>query len=57
MQSSSGGATWEISKLPVEIYTWINGADFNENGKGVVAGGKGLILRTEDWGKTWLLPE
>ena len=57
MQSSSGGATWEISKLPLEIYTWINGADFNENGKGVVVGGKGLILRTEDWGKTWLLPE
>jgi len=54
---SSDHETWEASKFPIDIYTWINGIDINEEGKGVLVGGKGLLLRTEDGGQTWLETE
>jgi photosystem II stability/assembly factor-like uncharacterized protein len=54
---SSDLQTWQPSQLSGDIYTWIHGIDINESGKGVLVGGTGLILRTEDWGKTWLASE
>jgi photosystem II stability/assembly factor-like uncharacterized protein len=54
---SSDTESWQTSKLDADIYTWINGIDINESGKGILVGGVGLILRTEDRGETWLLVE
>jgi photosystem II stability/assembly factor-like uncharacterized protein len=54
IHSSSETEKWQPSKLAADTYTWINGLDINESGKGVLVGGKGLILRTEDRGETWL---
>src|SRR5262249_31163674 len=48
LTSSNGGANWQPAKIPGGVYTWINGLAFGENGKGVLVGGKGLILLTDD---------
>jgi photosystem II stability/assembly factor-like uncharacterized protein len=35
------------------VFTWLNGLAFAEGGRGVLVGGKGVILLTDDAGKSW----
>jgi photosystem II stability/assembly factor-like uncharacterized protein len=35
------------------VFTWINGLAFGDGGNGVLVGGKGLILLTDDRGQSW----
>jgi len=51
--TGNGGQSWEPMDTPEGIYTWINGIAFNEQGKGVLVGGKGTIMTTSDGGKVW----
>lgn len=44
---------WKLADLPPGIFTWMSAADFDTEGRGVAAGGHGLILRTSDFGKKW----
>jgi photosystem II stability/assembly factor-like uncharacterized protein len=53
LTSSNGGVDWKPAKVPGGVYTWINGLVFGENGKGMLVGGKGLILLTDDGGQSW----
>jgi photosystem II stability/assembly factor-like uncharacterized protein len=51
--TSDNGTDWQPAKAPGGVFTWINGLAFGDGGKGVLVGGKGLILLTDDAGKSW----
>lgn len=51
--SENRGAEWKPAKIPGGVFTWINGIAFSPEGKGVLVGGKGLILLSDDGGQNW----
>jgi photosystem II stability/assembly factor-like uncharacterized protein len=51
--NSDNGVDWKSAKVPGGVFTWVNGLAFGEGGKGVLVGGKGLILLTDDAGQSW----
>jgi photosystem II stability/assembly factor-like uncharacterized protein len=53
LTSDNKGADWKPATIPGGVFTWINGLSFSPEGKGVLVGGKGLILLTSDAGQTW----
>ena len=53
LTSDNNGADWKPAKTPGGVFTWINGLAFAEGGKGVLVGGKGLILLTDDAEPSW----
>ena len=44
---------WQSATMPQGVYSWISSLDIDAAGKGVAAGGHGLVLTTGDFGKTW----
>ncbi len=40
-------------RVPLGVYTWIDSIAMSNSGVGLLIGGQGLIMRTEDGGKTW----
>ena len=46
-------AGWQMATMPQGVYSWISSLDIDAAGKGVAAGGHGLVLTTGDFGKTW----
>jgi photosystem II stability/assembly factor-like uncharacterized protein len=42
---------WTAWKAPT--YFWLGGASVGADGHGVLVGGRGLLMRTTDGGKTW----
>jgi photosystem II stability/assembly factor-like uncharacterized protein len=44
---------WQSATIPNGVYGWIAAADFDSQGHGVAAGAHGLILTSNDYGKTW----
>jgi len=53
LYSDNNGADWSHSKAPGGVFTWINGIAFSPEGNGVLVGGKGLILLSNDAGVSW----
>ena len=53
LTSDNGGANWAQSKTEADVFTWLNGLAIADSGKGVMVGGKGSVLLTKDFGKTW----
>jgi photosystem II stability/assembly factor-like uncharacterized protein len=53
LTSTNWGIDWQPAKVPGGVYTWVNGLAFADGGKGVLVGGKGLILLTDDAGQSW----
>ena len=53
LTSDNGGANWAHSKTEADVFTWLNGIAIADSGKGVMVGGKGSVLLTNDFGKTW----
>ncbi len=51
MVRKGDGAPFE--RRPVGIYTWLNSVQFFDANKGLVAGGRGHLLKTTDGGKSW----
>ena len=51
--SDNNGADWTPAKAPGGVFTWINGLAFSPEGKGVLVGGKGVILLSDDAGSSW----
>lgn len=51
--SENRGTEWKPATLPGGVFTWINGIAFSPEGKGVLVGGKGLILLSDDAGQKW----
>lgn len=45
---------WRRAEMGMEVLSWLRGIDFYDQNHGWIVGGYGLILRTEDGGKTWL---
>jgi len=50
----AGATNWKRAKLGMEVLTWLRGLDFITPENGWIVGGFGLILHTQDGGKTWL---
>lgn len=44
---------WKRADVPQGVYSWISSISISPSGKGVAAGGHGLVLTTGDHGKTW----
>ncbi len=53
VNSDNNGANWSAATTDADVFTWLNGVAIAESGKGVMVGGKGSILLTNDFGKTW----
>ena len=53
LNSENNGDNWTPATTEADVFTWLNGVDIAESGKGVMVGGKGSILLTSDFGKTW----
>lgn len=53
LTSTNGGIDWQPAKTPGDVFSWINGVAFAPGGKGVLVGGGGRILWTNDAGQTW----
>jgi photosystem II stability/assembly factor-like uncharacterized protein len=49
-----GATKWTRAKLGMEVVTWLRGIEFVSPENGWIVGGFGLILHTQDGGKTWL---
>ena len=49
-----GASKWKRAKLGMEVLTWLRAVDFVTPDNGWIVGGFGLILHTQDGGKTWL---
>lgn len=49
-----GATKWKRAKLGMEVLTWLRGLEFVTPDNGWIVGGFGLILHTQDGGKTWL---
>jgi len=39
--------------VPLRIYTWFSAVSFGDPAHGLLVGGRGTVLRTDDGGKTW----
>jgi len=50
---AAAGAEGSLSSIPLGVYTWLDAVEMAEDGLGFVVGGQGLIMRTEDHGKSW----
>lgn len=50
----AGANKWKRAKLGMEVATWLRGIEFITPENGWIVGGFGLILHTQDGGKTWL---
>ncbi len=48
------GGKWEKVDLGIRVFTWLRAVDFWDEKHGWIVGGYGMILRTEDGGRTWL---
>ena len=53
--TSDGGQTWNVTVPAGHSGTAFTAVAFKSSGRGVVASG-GLLLVTDDWGKTWKAP-
>lgn len=49
-----GATAWKRVKLGMEVLTWLRGLEFSNPNDAYIVGGFGLILHTQDGGKTWL---
>ena len=54
VRQNEPGAAWKRASLGMDILTWLRGIDFSDPKNGWIVGGRGMILRTTDGGKTWL---
>ena len=52
LQSDVDNASWRQAELQIPRLS-LNGIAFGQDGFGLVVGNRGLVLRTEDGGKTW----
>lgn len=43
----------QVSELNTKIYTWLCGIDFSGEKDGIIVGGRGTLMYTNDGGKTW----
>ena len=53
LNSDNNGGNWARATTDADVFTWLNGIAIADSGKGVMVGGKGSILLTNDSGKTW----
>jgi photosystem II stability/assembly factor-like uncharacterized protein len=54
LTSTNNGADWQPAKVLFGVFTWINGIEMaNGSPEGVMVGGRGLLLLTNDGGQTW----
>lgn len=44
---------WKPATMPPGVFTWISAVDFDSGGHGVAGGGHGLVLTSNDFGKSW----
>ena len=51
---TSAGGEWQRVKLGMEVLTWLRGMYWLDQNNGWIVGGYGLILHTNDGGKTWI---
>ncbi len=49
------GDAWQPAQVPDGIYSWLAGADVAANGNGFAVGSDGILLHTQDFGKTWTM--
>jgi photosystem II stability/assembly factor-like uncharacterized protein len=52
LQSDVDNANWRQAELQIPRLS-LNAIAFGKDGFGLVVGNRGLVLRTEDGGKTW----
>ena len=52
LQSNVGNGTWRQAELQLPRLS-LNGIAFGKDGFGLVVGNRGVVLRTEDGGKSW----
>lgn len=45
--------SWQAAAVPQGVYGWLAGADVAASGNGFVVGSDGILLQTQDFGKTW----
>lgn len=43
----------KITELDTKIYSWLSGIDFAKEKHGILVGGRGTLMHTNDGGKTW----
>jgi len=48
------GQHWRAADLGLKVFSWLRAVDFYDESHGWIVGGYGVILRTEDGGRSWL---
>jgi len=53
VRGKSGESETTLKRVPLGVYTWLDALAIGDDGVGLMVGGQGLILRTQDFGESW----